>query len=349
MAGIWDSQNKVIPAAYINLVTNTPLSITAGDRGTVVLAQELSVGDDGAIYRITATEANYPENATAADKKLANLALLGAKTVLLYKLPPNHTDDHVEAMLAKLKTEDANVIVYPYLKSTTSASTAQQTIANWVKAMQEEEGKNITAVLTNYVADSQYVINNVQGITLSDGSTLTAAETGAWIGGVTAGAKITESNTARKFVGAIDVTPRMTKTEMETAIKAGKLILTVDKSQNVTVVADVNSLTSTTQTLGDIMKQNRSVRTACGIREDIGTVWDSNIKGKYNNNEEGRSIFKSALVEYFADLERRGAIQNFSADDITVEAGTAINAVVVTVAVQLVGSMEIAYITVNLT
>jgi len=349
MAGIWESQNKVIPAAYINLVTNTPLSITAGDRGTVALAQELSVGDNGAIYRITATEANYPENATAADKKLANLALLGAKTVLLYKLPPNHTDDHVEAMLAKLKTEDANVIVYPYLKSTTSASIAQQTIANWVKAMQEEEGKNITAVLTNYVADSQYVINNVQGVTLSDGSTLTAAETGAWIGGVTAGAKITESNTARKFVGAIDVTPRMTKTEMETAIKAGKLILTVDKSQNVTVVADVNSLTSTTQTLGDIMKQNRSVRTACGIREDIGTVWDSNIKGKYNNNEEGRSIFKSALVEYFADLERRGAIQNFSADDITVEAGTAINAVVVTVAVQLVGSMEIAYITVNLT
>ena len=349
MAGIWESQNKVIPAAYINLVTNTPLSITAGDRGTVALAQELSVGDDGAIYRITATEANYPENAAAADKKLANLALLGAKTVLLYKLPSNHTDDHVETMLAKLKTEDANVIVYPYLKSTTSASTAQQTIANWVKAMQEEEGKNITAVLTNYVADSQYVINNVQGVTLSDGSTLTAAETGAWISGVTAGAKITESNTARKFVGAIDVTPRMTKTEMETAIKAGKLILTVDKSENVPVVADVNSLTSTTQTLGDIMKQNRSVRTACGIREDIGTVWDSNIKGKYNNNEEGRSIFKSALVEYFADLERRGAIQNFSADDITVEAGTAINAVVVTVAVQLVGSMEIAYITVNLT
>lgn len=155
MAGTWESQNKVIPAAYINLVTNTPLSITAGDRGTVVLAQELSVGEDGTIYRITATEANYPENATAEDKKLVNLALMGAKTVLLYKLPSNHTDDHVEAMLAKLKTEDANLIVYPYLKSTTSASTAQQTIANWVKAMQEEEGKNITAVLTNYVADSQ--------------------------------------------------------------------------------------------------------------------------------------------------------------------------------------------------
>ena len=70
------------------------------------------------------------------------------------------------------------------------------------------------------------------------------------------------------------------------------------------------------------MKQNRTVRTACGIREDIGTVWDSNIKGKYDNNEDGRAIFKGALVEYFTDLARRGAIQNFSADNITVKAGS---------------------------
>ena len=27
MAGIWESQNKVIPGAYINILTNTPLSI----------------------------------------------------------------------------------------------------------------------------------------------------------------------------------------------------------------------------------------------------------------------------------------------------------------------------------
>ena len=60
MAGTWESQNKVIPGAYINLQTNTPLSITAGDRGTVVIAQELSVGTDNAIYEITASAANYP-------------------------------------------------------------------------------------------------------------------------------------------------------------------------------------------------------------------------------------------------------------------------------------------------
>ncbi|RHV84242.1 phage tail sheath protein [Clostridium sp. OF09-36] len=349
MAGTWESQNKVIPGAYINLQTNTPLSITAGDRGTVVIAQELSVGTDNEIYEITASAANYPENATAADKKLTGLALLGAKTVLLYKLPSAHTDEHVEAMLAALKTVDFDVLVYPYAKSGTSASTAQQTIATWVKSMQDDDGKNVTAVLPNYAADSEYVINSVQGVILSDGSTLTAYETAAWIGGITAGSSITKSNTAQKFVGAIDVVPRMTRSEQETAIKAGKLLLDVDRNQNVTVVADINSLTSTTQTKGDMMKQNRSVRTACGIRSDIQSVWDANIKGKYDNNATGRSIFKGMLVEYFTDLERRGAIQNFDSDNVTVGAGTAINAVLVNCGVQLVGSMELAYINVNLT
>ena len=268
--------------------------------------------------------------------------------MLLYKLPASHTDEHLEAMLAALKTVDFDVLVYPYEKSSTGASTAQQTIATWIKSMQDDEGKNATEVLPNYEADAEYVINSVHVVTVSDGSSLTAYETAAWIGGITAGASITKSNTAQKFVGAINVSPRMTRSEQETAIKAGKFLLDVDRSQNVTVVADVNSLTTTTQTKGDILKQNRSVRTACGIRSDIQSVWDANIKGKYDNNADGRSIFKGMLVEYFTDLERRGAIQNFDSDNVTVEAGTAINAVLVNCGVQLVGSMELAYININL-
>ena len=57
MAGTWESQNKVLPGAYLNIKTNKPLSIMPGDRGTVVILQEMTVGDDGAMYAITATEA----------------------------------------------------------------------------------------------------------------------------------------------------------------------------------------------------------------------------------------------------------------------------------------------------
>lgn len=348
MAGVWESQNKVIPAAYINVVTNTPLSITPGDRGTVVIPQELSVGAKKAIYTITATEAAYPDGASAADKKLANLALLGAKTVLLYNLPASHTDDDLTEMLAALKTVDFDVLCYPYEKSNTEKSVAKQNIAVWIKAMQDDEGANVTAVLANTAADTEYVVNPVQGVRMADGTVLTADETAVWVAGITAGAAITESNTAKKFTGAVDVVPRMTKTEMETAIKAGKLLLTVDRAQNVSVVADINSLVTTTQDKGAVMQQNRTVRTAYGIREDINNVWESGIKGRYNNNDEGRSIFKGALVEYFNDLQTRGAIQNFDSDQVTVSAGDAVNAVLVTCNVQVVGSMEFAYVTVSL-
>ena len=85
MAGTWESQNKVLPGAYLNIKTNKPLSIMPGDRGTVVILQEMTVGDDGAMYAITATEAAWPEKATAEDKKLAVEALQKAKTVLVYK------------------------------------------------------------------------------------------------------------------------------------------------------------------------------------------------------------------------------------------------------------------------
>lgn len=103
-------------------------------------------------------------------------------------------------MLTALKTVDFDVLVYPYAKSGTGSSTAQQTIATWIKSIQDDEGKNVTVVLPNYTADSEYVINSVQGVTLSDGSNLTAYETAAWIGGITAGASVTKSNTGRSLL-----------------------------------------------------------------------------------------------------------------------------------------------------
>ena len=136
---------------------------------------------------------------------------------------------------------------------------------------------------------------------------------------------------------------------METAIKAGKLILTVDKSQNVTVVADVNSLTSTTQTLGDIMKRTGLyvLRAESGRTSERSGIPTSKVSTTITRKDDlfSRAPWLSISLIWNAVVRFRIS----SADDITVEAGTAINAVVVTVAVQLVGSMEIAYITVNLT
>lgn len=348
MGGIFTSQNKILPGAYLNFRTNAPLSITIGDRGTVALLQEMSVGTQGEIYTITALDASeYPDGATDADKILVNEALKGAKTVKLFNLgSAAHDAADVTAALAVLKTVEFNVLVYPY---TGAGFTAMQlSISAWVKSMVADEGVGIQAVLADYVADSEFIINVTHGIELADETVLTAAQTTAWVGGITAGANINQSNTGRKYVGAIDVVPRMTKTEMEAAITAGKFIFKVDTAQNVTVVYDINSLTTITVDKGAQFKKNRVIRTIQGINNDITEIFESNYIGKINNNADGRSLLRATLIEYFNELQRLNSIQNFVPEDVAVKTGTDSDAVVIDCYIQPVDSIEKIYITVNL-
>lgn len=345
MGGTWTSQNKILPGAYINFLTNVPLSITVGDRGIVVLLQEMSVGTAGEMYRITATDQNeYPEGVTDDDKLLVNEALKGAQTVLVYNLGQEHTG--ITEALEKLKTEVFNTLCYPY--DGIEYESNKQEIATWVEAMRDDEGMKIQAVLANYDGDYEGIINVAQGVKLADGTELTPAKTTAWVAGVTAGANINQSNTGRKYIGAIDVVPRMTKSEMEAAIQNGEFIFKVDTAQNVTAVYDINSLTSITPEKGKQFTKNRLIRTIDGINNDITTIFESNFVGKVNNNDDGRSLLRATLIEYFNELQRLNAIQNFAPEDVTVSPGNDSDAVVIDCYIQPVDSVEKIYITVNL-
>lgn len=140
----------------------------------------------------------------------------------------------------------------------------------------------------------------------------------------------------------------MTKTEMETAITAGKFIFKVDTAQNVTAVYDINSLTTTTVDKGAAFKKNRVIRTIQGINNDITEIFESNYVGKTNNNTDGRSLLRATLVEYFNELQRLQAIQNFVPDDVTVVAGTNSDAVVINCNIQPVDSIEKIYMSIAL-
>lgn len=345
MAGTWEAQNKVLPGAYINIRTNQALSITPGDRGTVVLLQEMSTGEDGAVYTVTATENTWPEGVIAADRKLANEALKKAKTVLVYKLADGHTAEHVEAALLKLRTVSFQTLCYPY---DGGKDAVKSSIATWIKAMREDEGVKCQAVLTNHAGDSEGIINVVQGIVLSGGVNLKPEEAVAWVAGASAGAGITTSNTGMKYDGAVDVSPRMTKSEQENAVKAGKFIFKVDNAQNVTAVYDINSLTTVSPEKGRMFTKNRVIRTIDNIANDITAIFESGYVGKVNNNDSGRTILKAALIDYFHTLQNMSAIQNFETGDVEIVAGTDSDAVAVTAAIQPVDSVEKIYITVDL-
>lgn len=344
MAGTWTSQNKILPGAYINFKTNSPLSITPNDRGIVVILQALSVGKVHDIYEITAITDNYPEGIKEEDKILVKEALKGASKVLLYNL--GNAEDVSSALtvaLSKLRTINFNVIAYP-----NASESNKNAIKSWIASMRDEEGIKVQGVFANLKADNEAIINVVQGVITSDGTTLTVEQVTAYVAGITAGASMNKSNTGLKYEGAIDVVPRMTKTEMEIAITEGKYIFKVDSAQNVTTVYDINSLTTIGEDKNSSFKKNRTIRTLDGINNDTVNIFESNYVGNIDNTVDGRSLLRAAYIEYFNLLQNLSAIQNFKAEDVEVLGGKDKESVVINCNIQTVDSVEKIYITVNL-
>jgi len=346
MSGTWTGQNKILPGAYVNFVTNAPLSISPGERGTVVILQEMSTGTVGDIYTITATDHDWPAGATTADKLLANETLKGCSAVLVYNLGTTRSETEVSNALAALKIVNFNTLTYPY--DATTDATPKGSIKTWLQSMRDTEGSKIQAVLANHTSDYEGIINVAQGVVLSDGTALTAAQTCAWVAGITAGASISTSNTGRIYEGAIDVNTRKTKTELEAAITAGQFVFKVDSAQNVSVVYDINSLTTVSEIKSSLFMKNRIMRTLDGINNDITQIFESQYIGKVNNNADGRSLLRASLVDYFKVLQQQSAIQNFDPEDVSVTVGKDSDAVVIDCYVQPVDSVEKIYITVNL-
>ena len=227
-------------------------------------------------------------------------------------------------------------------------TTVQDAMVAFVKRLAEEEGaytQLVAANLTN--PDDRFVVNVMSGVVLSDGTTLTPQQVTWWAGGALAGAQYNESLTYARYPGAADVSPRLTNAQFEAALEAGQLVLQAQDGV-VKIEQDINSLVTYTGETGEIFRKNRVVRLCSTIANDLYREFSENFIGVVNNNEAGRSRFKSVIVGYLLDIQANQGIQNFSADDVTVQAGQDIDAVVVDIAIQPVDAVEKIYMSIQL-
>lgn len=345
MAGTWNKDNKILPGAYINIKTNEPLSITSLDRGKVLILQELSAGTNNQIYKKTYEDDTFPAEATADDKKLSMLALKNAKEVYVYKLKNNHTANDIKTALSNIKTFMFDVLVYPY---DTGKEEIKALIKEFIEDLRNTDGVKVTAVMANYTANSEAVINVVQSFVLEDDAKLKPEQVAVYVAGLSAGASITTSNTGKIIQGIKDVEPRFTKSEMEAGVRDGKFLFKVDNNANVSVLYDINSLTTFTPEKGNIFAKNRVIRTLDGIASDIARVFEANFVGKLNNNADGRNVLKSTLIEYFKNMQRLNAIDDFDAKDVDIKEGSTIESVIIDARIKPIDSVEKIYISVNL-
>lgn len=229
------------------------------------------------------------------------------------------------------------------------ATTVASTAITFIKQMREDEGKYVQLVLANSdSADYEGIINNVSSIKMGD-ETITVDEFNAYVAGITAGASVIESNTGKVVDGATSIIDPLTNDEIIAGLQEGKFILSLNQDGKIKVEKDINSLHTFTTEKTYTFSKNRVIRTLDEIGTSICSLWETTYLGKVSNNDAGRMLFKSSIINYLTELQNIGAIQNFDSDAVEVVAGNDIDSVVATIAVKPVDSMEILYMTVNIT
>lgn len=228
-------------------------------------------------------------------------------------------------------------------------STTQQVkdlAINFVMRMREDEGMKCQVVVADASADSEAVIVVTNGVVLTDGTAIDANKATAWVAGATAGANVNESNTYTPYDGAVDIQGRMTNAEIVNALRSGQIVF-AEHNGRIVVEQDINSLTTFTAMRNQAFSKNRVMRVLDDIANTIKRIFATNFIGQITNDENGRAVFKSAVVAYMENLLAMGAIENFDVDDVVIDAGIQRDTVVANLAVQPTDAMEKLYMTVE--
>ncbi len=221
---------------------------------------------------------------------------------------------------------DTNVIAY-----TGDEDTIKGLYVAFAKRMRDEIGIKMQAVVFGKAGDSVACVNVKNQLNLVP-----------WVAGVVAGTEVNKSATNLLYDGELVVNTDYTQIQLESAIKAGEFTLH-QVGTEVRVLEDINSLVNTTDEEGEIFKDNQTIRVIDAIATSIANVFATKYIGKVQNNAAGRISLWADIVKVHQNLANINAIEEFEADDITVELGETKKSVVVNGAITVINTMTKLY------
>lgn len=230
--------------------------------------------------------------------------------------------------LGLIEAESFTTVLYDGTDSTTKGL-----FDSFTERLRDDEGYKVTCVLYDYEADYEGVINET-----------TAQELVYFTAGATAGADINESLTNTAYSGEYSVSVSYTRSQLKAAVSNGEFVYYNDLG-TLRVLKDINSLVSVTTDKNSDFQNNQVIRVLDAIGNDVAKIFNDYYLGKVQNDTLGRDIFKSEVIEYCNKLRSMRAIDEFSADDVTVDKGGEKGDVVVNFYVEPVSAMEKLYMT----
>lgn len=244
-----------------------------------------------------------------------------------------------EAFFAELEKQEYNVLCYTGTDSTVCGKYAafvgaQRAGESWIQAVLCGEGFDSPAIYNNTVGGKTALYE------------LSAAEACATMAGILAKCGMSQSATGYADVtGWTEVSPRLSRSQMEAKTQNGE-ILFVDQN-GIRVLYDVNSLTTYSAQQPEDFRKGLVMRTLDHYAADLEKLLNNRAIGKIRNSVGGRNqikgmVFDMTVKNYFDP----GYIEDFGADDISVEQGEERDSVKVTVGVRVTDTVDKIYLTI---
>lgn len=165
-----------------------------------------------------------------------------------------------------------------------------------------------------------------------------------WVTGAECGCEVSRSVQNKRYDGAFSIDTDYTQNELAAAITAGEFALH-NVNGTVRVLEDINSMVTTTDTEGDIFKDNQTIRIIDQLGNDIAALFVSKYLGVVQNKASGRTSLWSDVVKLCQELQDAGALEDFSDSDISVSQGDSKKSVVIEAAITVVNAMSKLYMT----
>lgn len=232
-----------------------------------------------------------------------------------------------------------------YTYNTMGVVTTDETITRlfnaFNKRLRDEMGIKFQLVTYQNLADFLGVIS-VKNKILDEG--WSEASLVYWVTGIQAGCEVNKSCQNKKYAGEFTVDVSYTQTQLKQSIKDGEFVLHRVNS-DIRVLEDINTMVTTTDTCGDVFKDNQTIRVIDKLGNDDAILFNTKYLGVVPNNASGRTSLWSDLVKIRKQLQELGAIENFADSDVTVTQGDSKKSVHVTNGIEVAGTMSKLYMT----
>lgn len=254
------------------------------------------------------------------------------------------TNGTVDGTAHQTYLEKIESYTYNTMGAAVTDETTKSLYASFAKRLRDEMGIKFQLVLYNKAAD-YYGTISVKNKVLDD--KWNEASLVYWVTGVSAGCEINKSSQNRKYDGEFTVEADYTQNELKAAIRNGEYTLH-KVGGDIRVLEDINTMITTSDTQGDVFKDNQTVRVIDQIGNDIAVLFNTKYLGVVPNDAAGRISLWADIVAHHRQLEQIRAIEGFEDSSVVVEQGSTKKSVVVSDSVTVVNTMSKLYMTVTI-